>query len=88
MHFVGYGGSAGSVPYALSTAGTVRKTRHGVGRDADLHVALEGNAVHGDSGSPVLDAQGEVVGLLAWASAPSLHLGFAMTRAALNPVCR
>jgi len=88
VHFVGFGGSTGSVPYPLSTAGTVRKLGTAPDGTPIFIVALEGNAVHGDSGSPVLDSQDQVVGLLAWASAPGLHLGFAMSRAALNPVCR
>jgi len=88
VHFVGYGGSAGSIPYALSTAGTVQKIAAASDGTPIFTISLQGTAVHGDSGSPVLDDQGEVVGLLAWASAPSGHLGFAMTRGALNPVCR
>ncbi len=88
VHFVGYGGSAGSVPYALTTTGTVRKLATASDGTPIFTISLQGAAVHGDSGSPVLDNQGEVVGLLAWASTPNLHLGFAMTRAALNPVCR
>jgi S1-C subfamily serine protease len=88
VHFVGYGGSAGAVPYALTTAGTVRKVDTASDGTPIFTISLQGTAVHGDSGSPVLDERGEVVGLLAWASSPDLHLGFAMTRAALDPVCR
>ena len=63
VHFVGYGGSAGSVPYALTTTGTVRKLATASDGTPIFTIRLQGAAVHGDSGSPVLDDQGEVVGL-------------------------
>ena len=51
-------------------------------------MSLKGSAVRGDSGSPVFDTRGEVVGLLGWTSDAQHNFGFAMTRGALDPVCR
>ena len=88
VYFVGYGVTIGSSPFPASTAGIVRKIETASDGTPIFSMSLKGSAVRGDSGSPVFDTRGEVVGLLGWTSDAQHNFGFAMTRGALDPVCR
>jgi S1-C subfamily serine protease len=88
VYFVGYGVSVSAAPYAASIAGIVRTIETARDGTPVFAMTLQGSAVGGDSGAPVLDAQGEVVGVLAWTSDAGHNFGFAMTRGALDPICR
>ncbi|HLW61458.1 MAG TPA: serine protease [bacterium] len=82
----GHQGDA-ALPLEWSAPGTVRD----LGRASDgtqiFGIKFEGEAEPGHSGSPVLNRQGEVVGILTWTIASDRTWGIAISRTALDPVC-
>jgi S1-C subfamily serine protease len=75
------------IPYEWSAAGEVtRWVSLGDGTRA-FEIRFDRNAEPGHSGSPVLDAQGEVAGILTW-DLSSQQTGLAQSREAFDPACR
>lgn len=83
----GFGRINSPVQYEWSAEGTVSD----VGRAPDgtpvFSITFVREAVAGHSGSPVLNAQNQVVGIFAWLSHDRTR-GSAVSRSALDPICR
>jgi hypothetical protein len=79
--------SAAPMPYPWSASGTVERIF--VFRDGTQGVEVRYSipTEPGHSGSPVLNARGEVIGMHVSHSTEDRHLGTAIGSAALNPAC-
>lgn len=75
------------IPYEWSAAGEVTRWVSLSDGIRAFEISFSQNAEPGHSGSPVLDAEGEVVGILTW-TLTSAHMDLAQSRAAFDPACR
>ncbi|HKV43356.1 MAG TPA: serine protease [bacterium] len=89
VRVLGFGHQEAEVlPSEWSAPGTVRALGSAGDGTQLFGIKFERDAEPGHSGSPVLNRQGEVVGILTWTIASDRTLGIAISRAALDPVCR
>lgn len=76
-----------TLPYEWSATGTV----DGVGRAADgtalVRIRFDREGEPGHSGSPVLNAQDQVVGIFTWFGRSDHTIGIAIGRESLDPAC-
>jgi trypsin-like peptidase len=78
---------AAPMPYPWSATGTVEHTFTFDDGTPGLQVRYSTPTEPGHSGSPVLNARGEVIGMHNWHSDTDRHLGTAVSSAALDPAC-
>lgn len=79
--------STAPMPYPWSASGTVERTFTFHDGTTGVQVRYATPTEPGHSGSPVLNARGEVIGMHNWYSRTDPHLGFAVSSAALDPAC-
>jgi Trypsin-like peptidase domain len=87
VRVLGYG-SIGPMPERWASEGRVDKTGEASDGTPLFDVQSSNPAQPGDSGSPVLNDQGEVVGLWAWHYLNRPTFGTAQDVSALTPACR
>jgi S1-C subfamily serine protease len=76
-----------TLPYEWSASGTVDEFAHAHDGTPVFSIRFDREAELGHSGSPVLNAKGEVVGLFTWVSGEDPTVGIAIGGAALDPAC-
>ena len=79
--------STAPMPYPWSAGGTVERTFTFHDGTPGVQVRYATPTEPGHSGSPVLNARGEVIGMHDWYSRTDPHLGVAVSSAALDPAC-
>lgn len=75
------------IPYPWSASGTVERIITFHDGTPGFQVRYANPAEPGHSGSPVLNARSEVIGMHNWHSRQDPHLGIAVGSAALDPAC-
>lgn len=75
------------MPYPWSATGTVERMFTFHDGTPGLQVRYSTPTEPGHSGSPVLNARGEVIGMHNWHSDTDRHVGTAVSSAALDPAC-
>ncbi len=88
VRVLGFGYRPGAIlPYEWSATGTVEAL--GVARDGTsvFAITFDREAGPGHSGSPVLNARSEVVGMFTWLRPTDPTVGIAIGRSALDPAC-
>ena len=87
VRILGFGDLAATLPYEWSATGRVG----GIARAPDgtpvFHVTFTRKTEPGHSGSPVLNARGEVVGIHTWHVAEDPMTGLEISSSALKPAC-
>jgi len=79
--------SDGSLPFEWSVTGAVRNYDQAADGTPLILLKFERDVEPGHSGSPVLDAKSEVVGVLTWSKHTDPTIGVAISRDALDPAC-
>lgn len=89
VRVLGFGAVATQpLPYEWSADGEVNRDETFSDGTPGFKIVFSDNAVAGgQSGSPVLNATGQVVGLLDWRDANNIQVGTAIGRRALDPAC-
>jgi S1-C subfamily serine protease len=81
VRIVGYGQHANDVPHQRIESGIIWTTQRSVVDPIRIlsMIFLDGGPTNGDSGAPVLNQQGRVVGMLAWTPEDSKTVAFAIS---------
>jgi S1-C subfamily serine protease len=88
VRVLGFGFRSGTIlPYEWSATGTVGVLGQTPDGTAIFAIHFDHEAEPGHSGSPVLNPQGEVVGMFTWFRPGDPTTGVAISRAALDPAC-
>jgi S1-C subfamily serine protease len=88
VRVLGFGSRPGTIlPYEWSATGTVGLLGQAQDGTAVFTIKFDREAEPGHSGSPVLNRQGEVVGMFTWLRSGERTVGMAISRAALDPAC-
>ncbi len=88
VRVLGFGFRSGTIlPYEWSATGTVGLLGQAQDGTAVFAINFDREAEPGHSGSPVLNPQGEVVGMFTWLRPGNPTMGVAISRAALDPAC-
>lgn len=88
VRVLGFGFRSGTIlPYEWSATGTVGVLGQAPDGTAIFSIRFDREAEPGHSGSPVLNPQGEVVGMFTWLRPDDPTTGVAISRAALDPAC-
>lgn len=88
VRVLGFGLRSGTIlPYEWSATGKVGSLGQAQDGTAVFAIKFDREAEQGHSGSPVLNPQGEVVGMFTWMKPEDRTVGIAISRAALEPAC-
>lgn len=88
VRVLGFGAASQLVPYAWSAEGEVSRTTVFGDGTLGFNILFDARPVApGHSGSPVLNAAGQVVGLLGWHDGQDTQVGTAISSQALQPAC-
>ena len=79
--------SENSLPFEWSVTGAVREYDQAADGTPLILLRFDRDVEPGHSGSPVLDAKSEVVGVLTWSKHTDPSIGVAISRDALDPAC-
>ena len=88
VRILGFGRIDSPLPYGWSASGTVTASRTAGDGTPVFAMHYDRAAAPGHSGSPVLNARDEVVGLQTWSRKTDPLWGAAIAASALDPVCR
>lgn len=88
VRVLGFGFRSGAIlPYEWSATGKVGLLGQAQDGTAVFAIKFDHEAEPGHSGSPVLNPQGEVVGMFTWLRPGDRTVGVAISRTALDPAC-
>lgn len=87
VRILGFGSLTAPLPYEWSATGSVRGIATAPDGTRVFHVTFTRKTEPGHSGSPVLNARGQVVGIHTWHVAGDPATGLEISSSALKPAC-